>query len=202
VKLLKEYRQINFDQEMIKEYQEAEKEGRPIVVKGVIQKADEENQNHRVYPYDILKPKVEKYIKEFVEEGVAIGELDHTDSPIVEGSNASHIIRKIWWEGKDVWGDIELLDTPKGKICQEFVKKGIPLGISSRAIGSIDESSKTNTVKEDLEFICWDTVIHPSTNDAYLRLYEARDLGAIDISKCYPVSVRLKNTLSEILKRK
>jgi len=34
-------------------------------------------------------------------------------------------------------GELELLNTPSGKIAQELILAGIPLGISSRGMGSV-----------------------------------------------------------------
>lgn len=189
---------------MLKEYREAKEEGRPIVVKGIIQKADTKNQNGRVYPFEVLREKVDKYKSELIDNMCSFGELDHTEKPVVEFKNVSHMLKEVWWEGKDVFGAVELLDTPAGKIAQEVVLKGYPIGISSRAVGSIKNEGfgheSADVVGEDLEFICWDLVCHPSTPGSYLKMYEARDLGDFDLEKTRPTQAKIFNSLKEILK--
>ena len=87
-----------------------------LIVEGVLQRAESENQNGRVYPSEILKREVKKYIGREIKENRAYGELDHPESSVVELKNTSHIIREIWWEGNDVIGKVEVLKTPAGNI--------------------------------------------------------------------------------------
>lgn len=206
MELLKEYFELKPDKEKLNEFKEAHKAGRPIVLTGVIQRADAKNQNGRIYPYSILKKESDRYIKEIVQQGNAVGELDHTDKPIVELSNGSHIVEDLAWAGpekKDLVGRIRLLNTPKGKIAQEYVLEGIPLGVSSRALGSVSKNEgfgDADVVQEDLQIICWDLVCNPSTHGAYLQLHENKKI-IVDMNprKVYPASIRIKSTLKELL---
>lgn len=197
--LLREYTTISIEPELLKEF--AGNPDKPVTVIGIIQRADSKNQNGRVYPYNIMKREVDRYLSEVVKKGVALGQLDHIDSPIIELKNVSHIIDDIWWggeENKDVYGKIRLLDTPSGKIAKEMVKNGIPLGVSSRAIGSVskNESKGEDVVGEDLQMICWDLVGTPSTHNAYLALHEN-----FDPMKSLPTPARILATLKELLKK-
>jgi hypothetical protein len=140
------------------------------IVRGVLQRADVRNQNGRIYPYRILKQVADKYNKVFVTEKRAYGELDHPNSNIVEAKNASHTITRMWWEGKELWGDIEVLDTPAGNIVKAIIDSGNQLGISSRGVGSeIDLNESTIQVAEDFELIAWDFVTNPSVHGAFMR---------------------------------
>jgi len=94
------------------------------------------------------------------------------NSDIINLKNVSHIINNIVWKGDEVWGTIELLNTPSGKIAQEIVLAGIPLGISSRAMGSVKTLGETVEVQDDLSLLCWDLVSTPSTPKAYMNLSE------------------------------
>ena len=143
-------------------------------VKGKLQEAGVKNGNGRVYPTEILKQQVEKYIQGPIATKTATGELDHPESSIISLSNVSHLITKIWWEGNDVMGELLLLDTPSGKIAQEIVKCGIPLGISSRGMGSVRQIGETVEVQDDFELLCWDLVSVPSTPMAYMKLAEGK----------------------------
>lgn len=197
--LLKEHSSIDVKPEMLKEW--ADNPDKPITVVGIIQRADAKNQNGRIYPHDILKKEVDRYLNEVVKKGVAVGELDHTDTPIVEYKNASHVIDDIWWDGpdqKEVWGKIRLLDTPAGNIAKTIVKSGIPLGISSRAVGSVskNESKGADVVGEDLQVVCWDIVAHPSTTNSYLKIHES-----FDPYKNLPKANKIVQTLKELLRK-
>ena len=138
-------------------------------VKGKLQEADTKNGNGRVYPLDILRTQVDNYIKGPVNSKTATGELDHPDSSVINLGNVSHLITKIWWEGNDVMGELLLLDTPSGKIAQEIISAGIPLGISSRGMGSVKQLGETVEVQDDFELLCWDLVSVPSTPEAYMH---------------------------------
>jgi hypothetical protein len=112
-----------------------------------------------------------RYQIEYIDQHRALGELDHPESSVVNLNNVSHNILKIWWEGNDLKGAVQILDTPSGKILKELFKAGITLGISSRGLGSVKElrSEGTVEVQEDFELICWDFVSNPSTQGAFMR---------------------------------
>lgn len=148
---------------------ESKSEAGRMLLKGKLQEADVLNGNKRVYPRDVLEEKVNQYIKTFVKSRTSMGELDHPDSSIVNLGNVSHVITKIWWEGNNVLGELELLNTPSGKIAQEIVRAGIPLGISSRGLGSVKQIGESVEVQDDLEFVAWDLVSTPSTPNSYMR---------------------------------
>jgi hypothetical protein len=140
-----------------------------VRVQGKLQEADVKNGNGRVYPLDILKKQVDDYIKGPVASKTATGELDHPEASIINLSNVSHLITKVWWEGNDVMGELMLLSTPSGKIAQEIIAAGIPLGISSRGMGSVKQIGETVEVQDDFELLCWDLVSVPSTPKAYMH---------------------------------
>ena len=141
-----------------------------FMVKGVLQRANAKNQNGRVYPKDILKREVTKYMGREVKENRAYGELDHPESSVVELKNTSHIVRDVYWRGDDVMGTVEILNTPSGKILQEIINAKCTVGISSRGMGSVKLISEDGTVavEQDFELICWDFVSNPSTHGAFM----------------------------------
>ena len=110
---------------------------RNLMVEGVIQRADAKNQNGRVYPKTILEREVEKYIQGPVAENRALGELDHPESMVINLKNVSHNIKKLWWNGDDLMGKVEVLPTPSGNILKELFLNKITVGISSRGMGSV-----------------------------------------------------------------
>ena len=145
--------------------------GGRLIVEGVLQRSEAENQNGRIYPTEVLKREVKKYLGREIKENRAYGELDHPESSVVELKNTSHIIRDVWWDGNDVMGKVEILKTPAGNILKELLEAGCTVGISSRGMGSVKESNsgRTVTVEDDFDLICWDFVSNPSTHGAFMR---------------------------------
>ena len=170
-----------------------EANGSRMRIKGKLQEAEVKNGNGRVYPMNILKKQVEMYNKGPVSTRTATGELDHPESSIINLNNVSHIITKVWWEGNDVMGELELLNTPSGKIAQEIVLAGIPLGISSRGMGSVKQLGETVEVQDDFELLCWDLVSVPSTPGAYMSLSEGKQT---QINKDYS---KVSSLITEII---
>lgn len=147
---------------------ESEKTGKPLIMTGILQKADTLNRNGRVYPFEILKREVEKY-NELVENNTAGGELDHPDSAVVSLANVSHRVTEMWWQGKDLYGKVLIAEeTPAGQILKGLLKAGFMLGISSRGVGSVKNKGGQDIVQEDFELIAFDFVSSPSTPGAYL----------------------------------
>lgn len=141
-----------------------------LIVEGVVQRANAENGNRRVYPEDTLRREVQKYKDTYIKENRALGELDHPESPIINLKNVCHNILDLWWQGDDVMGKIEILPTPSGNILKELLLAGITVGISSRAMGSVKQIGETVEVQDDLDIVCWDFVSTPSTQGAFMEI--------------------------------
>jgi hypothetical protein len=142
----------------------------PFLVSGKIQAADKPNANYRIYDYATLKKQVTLYEQGPVTEKRALGELDHPDTSVINLKNVCHNITRVWWEGKDLYGEFEILDTPSGNILKELFLAGINVGVSSRAMGSVSPIGEGLVqVGDDLEIICWDFVSTPSTYGAYVK---------------------------------
>ena len=164
--LLTEYRPFHVDRQLA---ESTLKENRPLVVKGVIQRAEAKNQNGRIYPKEILEREIKKYIDGPVREKRALGELDHPESSVINLQNVSHNVTKIKMMGDDVYGEVEILPTPAGKILQALFASGITVGISSRGMGSVKEGAGgTVEVQDDFELLCFDFVSTPSTHGAFM----------------------------------
>ena len=77
-------------------------------------------------------------------------------------------------------GELIILNTPSGKIAQEIITAGIPLGISSRGMGSVRQIGETVEVQDDFELLWWDLVSVPSTPNAYMSLAESKQYNFTD----------------------
>ena len=162
--IISEYYDFSVDANLI---QEAEKKKKPIIMSGILQQADIENRNGRVYPYEILKREADKYM-EAVQDNRAGGELDHPDSAVVSLANVSHRVIEMWWEGKTLYGKVQIAETEAGRTLKGLLVSGFKLGISSRGIGSVKKVSGDDVVQDDFELIAFDFVSSPSTPGAYL----------------------------------
>lgn len=168
MKLLIEYYPISWTKKEINE--SLARNGGKLILEGIIQRANAKNQNGRIYPKNLLEREIEKYIQGPVNEKRAFGELDHPESQVVNLKNVSHNIIKIWWDGDDVKAQLEILPTPSGDIARAIIEAGCSLGISSRAMGSVQSLGEgTVEVQDDLSMVCWDLVSEPSTHQAFVH---------------------------------
>ena len=197
--LLREYYELcegGVCQDMLTEAEKKYVANGGMILTGKLQEAEVENGNRRVYPKPILEREMKNYMM-LVKENRALGELDHPDDSVINLKNASHMVTDAWWDGNNVMGKVKVLNTPSGKILQQLVNDGVKLGISSRALGSVNESEGRTMVQEDLQLICFDFVSEPSTPNAYMALQEAKDIRIeTDI---FDKKYKLNRMLNEIL---
>lgn len=165
-----------------------------MILSGIMQKANTPNGNQRIYPMEVLQREVKNYSK-LVKERRALGELDHPDDSVINLRNASHMVTDIWMEGKDVKGKIRVLDTPSGQVLRSLVEANVNVGISSRGMGSVSESSGQTIVEDDFQLICFDMVSEPSTPGAFM-MKEAKDYE----NKVFTKADRINRLLNEVLK--
>ena len=178
--LLTEYRPFQVDRKLA---EQSVRENKPLIVQGVLQRAEAKNQNGRVYPKEILEREVEAYMNGPVADNRAMGELDHPESSIINLQNVSHTVKKCWWDGDDVMWKVEILSTPAGNILKALFAAGITVGISSRGMGSVSENlaEGTMTVEDDFELLCWDFVSTPSTHGAFMKPASVMSEGKIKL---------------------
>jgi hypothetical protein len=170
--------------------------GGGLILSGVMQRADAKNGNGRIYPFNILSREIENY-KQIIKEKRALGELDHPGDAIINLKNASHIVTDIWWDGKDVVGKVKVLTTPSGQILRSLIESGVKLGISSRGLGSVRQSSdNTLVVENDLKLIAFDFVSEPSTAGAFMNISESM---AHDIDSQATRTEKLARLMNEVL---
>lgn len=129
------------------------------------------NKNKRVYKMDTLRKEVDRYNREFIEEGRAVGEIGHDSGPIVKLEKASHRILSLKEDGNSFVGRALVLDTPAGQIVQKLHEGGVKLGVSSRALGSLKlHNEGYNIVQDDLKIItAADIVADPSAPGAFVQ---------------------------------
>lgn len=196
LKLLQELAVFDYNSDQIQESLK-ENNGR-LIVRGVLQRADTLNQNGRIYPRSILEREIHNYSK-LVQERRATGELDHADDPVVNLKNVSHVITKLWMEPDGaVMGEVEILDNlPMGKILYGLFERNIKVGISSRALGSVEHAHDGDVVQDDLHFICWDFVSEPSTPGAWM-MKEGKEYSPEILNKIFKREDRIWRAANEL----
>ena len=165
MKLISEYNDSN-----IKNYITEDKKGnKSHVIEGVFMQADKKNRNGRVYEKKILESAVNKYVKEQVTTGRAVGELNHPEGPTINLDKVSHKITDLKWEGNNVVGKALVLNTPMGKIVKGLVEGGCKLGVSSRGMGTVEQKEGKTFVKNDFVLATVDIVQDPSAPSAFVE---------------------------------
>jgi len=138
------------------------------MIEGVFMQADQKNRNGRVYPKAVMEGAVDKYVTEQVSKGRAVGELNHPDGPTINLDKVSHKITELKWEGNDVVGKAQILNTPMGQIVEGLMDGGVRLGVSSRGMGSLVNKGGVNYVNKDFQLATVDIVQDPSAPGAFV----------------------------------
>lgn len=128
----------------------------------------EKNQNGRVYQGDEMIKEVDRYTSEMIKTRRAIGEMNHPQSTEVNPVNACHLVTELKQSGNYFLGKSLILDTPMGQLLKSLVKDKIQMGISTRGLGNLTESSSGKQVS-NFHLICLDVVHQPSVQNAMLE---------------------------------
>ena len=136
------------------------------VFEGICAKFGIANENSRTYTKEDYLPHL-KYLNEKIAKKSLLGELDHPKDYEVSLQNASHMVEALWYESSDdtVRIKIRLLNgTPNGELAKSLVDMGVPLAISSRAVGQIKESQQVKLHR----VFTYDLVAEPGFAEAVL----------------------------------
>lgn len=150
-----------------------------FIVSAVFQKYGIKNANGRIYPESVLKTQVAKYIQERVRNSCAIGALDHPSQSSLSGHDVAMNILNLEWQGRTLIGEMKLHLSPgykrygscstSGDLVANMLLDDILIGVSSRGVGSVKNESGILMVDNDYEIICWDVVMEPSTESAFIK---------------------------------
>lgn len=172
-----------------------------LLIKDILlQEVDKKNANGRVYKRPILEREVKKYVENLVNQKASYGELDHPETSTIRLKEVCHIIPRLYWSGDRLMGDLNILPTPNGRIVESILRAGGRVGVSSRALGSVER--KTNEIGEgfdevgdDLELICWDCVSSPSVLKAAFYLTEGLEKNAEVLNRFKKINHYIDNIL-------
>ncbi len=141
-----------------------------MYIEGVFLQADMKNRNGRVYPMETLRREVGRYSENHITSGRALGELGHPEGPTVNLDRVSHKIVSLRESGSNFIGKAKILGTPMGKIASSLIEEGVKLGVSSRGVGSLQQTKEGySVVGEDFMLAtAADIVADPSAPDAFV----------------------------------
>lgn len=147
-----------------------------LYVSGIFSSANVKNKNGRVYEKKILDREISK-VMEQVKNATLYGQLNHPDKPEVDLERVAIRITELNWKDNDVIGKAKVLrKTYCGGILSGIIEDGGRVGISSRGLGTVNESGYVN---EDYNLICWDIVSDASNPGSQFvnGIYEGREFG-------------------------
>ncbi len=156
------------DQFEVFEEQTNKDSAKSLFIKGPYMMAEGVNRNKRFYPREELEREIASYNENFVKPGRAMGELNHPSSADVDLERACHMVTELTQDGNVFYGKSKVLTTPCGQIVRSLVNDGVKVGMSSRALGTLEESSEYNTVR-NMKLVAIDCVADPSYPKAFVN---------------------------------
>jgi hypothetical protein len=170
-----------------------------LYITGPFLMAEQKNQNGRIYKLDEMVTEVNRYTDEMVKSRRAIGEMNHPQSTEVNPVNACHLVTELKQNGNYFMGKSQVLNTPMGQLLKSLITDGIKMGISSRALGNINETSTAKEVS-NFHLICLDVVHQPSVQNAMLEsVMESREWMIKPDGSIVECAAKAFNTLKETL---
>ena len=141
-----------------------------MYIEGVFLQGNIKNRNGRMYPMETLRREVGRYNENHIQSGRALGELGHPEGPTVNLDRVSHKIVSLKESGSNFIGKAKILNTPMGKIASSLIEEGVKLGVSSRGVGSLQQTKEGfAVVGEDFMLAtAADIVADPSAPDAFV----------------------------------
>lgn len=176
-------------------------------IKGIFMQSEVKNGNGRIYPRKVMEKAANTYISESVNRGKAYGELDHPKGANVSLKNASHMITELKLDGNNYIGKAKIFEgTACGDTAIGLIKGGANLGVSSRALGSINETARGKIVENMHIITAGDIVADPSAPEAFMdALYENKEWvwdNGVVIEKIIQEELKTSVSLVERLARR
>jgi hypothetical protein len=130
--------------------------------KGEFARADVPTANRRLYTGKLWEREISR-LGERIKNRSCYGMLDHPKDGRTTLREASHLITDLNFDGNRVVGEMEVLDTPNGKILESIIKSGGVVGVSSRGVGTTKKNpSGADVVQDDYKLLSFDFVADPA----------------------------------------
>ena len=157
-----------FDNFEVIEEQSSLKDQSTLYIKGPYIGCNIKNKNGRYYDINDTRTDVSRYIQEMVIPQRALGELNHPSSAEVNLERACHMVVELQEDNNCFMGKSKILTTPMGTLLRSLINDGVKVGMSTRALGSLQEESKGNVVK-NMYLVAIDAVADPSYPKAFVN---------------------------------
>ena len=144
------------------------------------------NKNKRIYSEGEMDREVGRYINEMVKTKRAMGELNHPTKAEVDLERACHIVVDLRKEGNTYYGKSKILSTPTGQIVRSLIQDGVKVGMSSRALGKLNEQNNGINRVSEFRLVAVDCVADPSCPAAFVngilesKQYVLKDDGRLE----------------------
>jgi len=168
-------------------------------IQGPFLMANEANKNKRVYPLEEMVKEVGRYTSEMIDTKRATGELNHPSSPDINLERVCHVVTELKQNGNIFEGKSKVLSTPMGQIVRSLIMDGVKLGVSSRALGRLQEDGRGVNRVSDFRLVAVDVVADPSVPSAFVNgILESKQWILNEDGKFAPTYERFENAISNI----
>lgn len=140
-----------------------------LYITGPFMAASEVNRNKRIYDADEMANEVQRYIAEKVNQKCALGELNHPPSADLNLERACHMVIELRRENNVWFGKSKVLNNPCGNIVRSLINDGVKIGMSTRSLGQLEESTNGINKVRNMRLIAVDAVADPSYSKAYVN---------------------------------
>lgn len=128
------------------------------------------NANRRIYGKDVWETVLSNSaINEQMKNRTLFGHSEHPEGTQSKTPLISHVITKMWIEENKAYAEIDVLDTPEGRIIDTLLEAGCNIGVSTRAEGDLREDVDDDggkcyyVIAEAYKYITTDFTADPST---------------------------------------
>lgn len=172
-----------------------------LFIQGPFLMADKANRNNRVYPLQQMVEEVNRYSSEMIANNRATGELNHPSSPEVNLERACHIVTELKQNDNIFEGKSKILSTPMGQVVRSLIMDGVKLGVSSRALGRVDEKNGVGHVS-DFRLVAIDVVADPSVPTAFVNgILESKKWVLADTGDFEPFYEKFEKGIANLPKK-
>lgn len=178
------------------------KEPGKLYIQGPYMMCETVNKNQRIYSKDDMAREVGRYVKEMVTSQRAMGELNHPTSAEVNLERACHLVTNLKMEDNYVMGKSQVLSTPMGKIVRSLINDGVRVGMSSRALGKLNEENGGVNRVTDMRLVAIDCVADPSCPTAFVNgILESKQFVLKDDGNLEEIYERFEKSIKNLPSR-
>jgi len=178
------------------------KEPSKLYIQGPFMMASEKNRNNRVYDLEEMAKEVDRYTAEMINENRAMGELNHPTTAEVDLERACHVVTELKQKDNIFYGKSKVLSTPCGQIVKSLVMDGVKVGVSSRALGKLDETPNGISQVKDMKLIAIDCVADPSFPKAFVNgILESKQWVLASDGKFEEIYSKFENRVKNLPKK-